>query len=70
MTDDSKQGYADIFELPPHRSPCRTPMPREERAAQFSSFAALPGHDRAILDQMEKHILAFEQYDQFEDVAD
>ncbi len=66
MTDDPRQVYADIFQLPPHRSPFRVPMPLAERAAQFSSFAALSGHSRAIHDQAEEHILTAEERDQFD----
>lgn len=40
--------YADIIHLPAPRPKNRTPMPRRDRAAQFSAFAALSGHDAAI----------------------
>ena len=40
--------YDDIINLPHHRSPYRTPMPIENRAAQFAPFAALSGHEEAI----------------------
>lgn len=40
--------YDDIIGLPHFRSPYRTPMPMENRAAQFAPFAALSGHDEAI----------------------
>lgn len=40
--------YDDIIELPHHRSQYRTPMPVENRSAQFAPFAALSGHDDAI----------------------
>lgn len=40
--------YADIIRRPHHRSSVRMPMPRAERAAQFSAFAALTGHGDAI----------------------
>ncbi len=76
MTDDPKEVYADIFRLPPHRSSCHVPMPLAERAAQFSSFAALSGHDRAIRDQEEKHIShislveGYEHFDTENDLSD
>jgi hypothetical protein len=35
-------------------------MPMEKRAAQFSSFAALSGHEDAIKDTAEKNILEVE----------
>lgn len=40
--------YDDIINLPHHVSATRRPMSMEGRAAQFSSFAALHGHDEAI----------------------
>ena len=40
--------YDDIIHLPHHRSKKHAPMPLVDRAAQFSPFAALTGHDAAI----------------------
>lgn len=40
--------YDDIINLPHHVSATRRPMSMEGRASQFSSFAALHGHDEAI----------------------
>ncbi len=40
--------YDDIINLPHHTSAKRPRMSREMRAAQFSPFAALTGHDEAI----------------------
>ena len=40
--------YDDIIHLPHHVSQNHAPMPREERAAQFSPFAALVGFDDVI----------------------
>ena len=40
--------YDDILYLPPHRSKTHPPMSRMNRAAQFSPFAALTGHEAAI----------------------
>ncbi len=40
--------YDDIINLPHHTSNKRQRMSREMRAAQFSPFAALTGHDEAI----------------------
>ena len=40
--------YDDIIHLPHHRSKKHAPMPLKDRAAQFSPFAALTGHDAAI----------------------
>ena len=40
--------YADILHLPHHVSSTRPQMSMEDRAAQFSPFAALVGYDAAI----------------------
>lgn len=40
--------YEDILHLPRHVSTTRPPMPRENRAAQFSPFAALSGFEEEI----------------------
>lgn len=40
--------YDDIISLPHHVSKTRPHMSMADRAAQFSSFAALAGHDAAI----------------------
>lgn len=42
------RNYEDIIHLPHHRSKKHAPMPLIDRAAQFSPFAALTGHDAAI----------------------
>ena len=44
--DDSR--YDDIADLPHFVSRRHSPMPRHDRAAQFSPFAALTGHSDAI----------------------
>lgn len=46
MADQGK--YDDIIHLPHHVSPTRPRMSMADRAAQFSPFAALTGHDEAI----------------------
>lgn len=46
MNNDHK--YDDIINLPHHVSKTRPRMPLIDRAAQFSSFAALSGHKEAI----------------------
>lgn len=50
MKNDSigENPYGDIIGLPHHRSGKHTHMPLEDRAAQFSPFAALTGHDAAV----------------------
>lgn len=40
--------YADIINLPHHQSAVRPHMPVEDRAAQFSPFAALTGYEDAV----------------------
>ena len=40
--------YEDIIHLPHHCSKKHAPMPLADRAAQFSPFAALTGHEAAI----------------------
>lgn len=45
-TNDDK--YADIINLPRHRFKTRPQMSLHDRAAQFSPFAALSGHEAAI----------------------
>ncbi len=40
--------YDDIIELPHHQSTKHVHMPIGDRAAQFSPFAALTGHEAAI----------------------
>ena len=40
--------YNDIINLPHYQSKKRQPMSIHDRAAQFSPFAALTGHDEAI----------------------
>lgn len=43
-----KHPYEDILRLPHHRSEKRSPMSLQDRAAQFSPFAALTGFDGVI----------------------
>lgn len=45
---DAASKYADIIDLPHHVSSTHPHMPTEQRAAQFSPFAALVGHTEAI----------------------
>jgi hypothetical protein len=43
-----KSEYSDVINLPHHRSARRPHMSAEDRAAQFSSFAALSGFEDAV----------------------
>lgn len=46
-SDDAKK-YEDMLDMPHHVSSTRPHMSMDERAAQFSPFAALTGYDAAI----------------------
>ena len=48
MMYDAEDKYADIINLPHHVSRKHPQMSMADRAAQFSPFAALTGHDAAI----------------------
>ena len=48
MSNDNTNPYADIIDLPHHVSIRHPQMSMEKRAAQFSPFAAMVGHDAAI----------------------
>lgn len=60
MNDTDIHKYDDIINLPHHVSSTRPHMSIEERAAQFSPFAALTGHEDAIKEtarQTEREII-------------
>ena len=48
MNRQSSHNYDDIIHLPHHVSKKHPQMPLLNRAAQFSPFAALTGHEEAI----------------------
>ena len=48
MSSSNYEKYADIIDLPHHQSDKRPHMPVEDRAAQFSPFAALTGYEDAV----------------------
>ncbi|GEM_PF-702835 len=54
----AEEDYGDIINMPHHVSDTRPHMTMEARAAQFASFAALKGYDRAINDADEELIMA------------
>ena len=64
MNSENPNPYADIIDLPHHVSKRHPQMPMEKRAAQFSPFAAMVGHDAAI---RETARLTEEQLDLSED---
>ena len=49
-----KDFYEDIINLPHHQSTVHPRMSRGDRAAQFSPFAALTGHEAAIRKTAER----------------
>lgn len=46
-----KKCYEDILDLPHHISAAHPPMPKENRAAQFSPFSALSGYEEAVVEE-------------------
>ena len=54
MSDDVRNKYGDIINLPHHQSTTRPKMSNYDRAAQFSPFAALTGHADAIKETARK----------------
>ncbi len=54
MKDDI-EAYADIIDLPHHKSENYPWMPDGDRAAQFAPFAALVGFDELIKQVARKH---------------
>ena len=48
MSESAEKLYADIINLPHHELTTRRRMPRINRAAAFSPFAALTGYDAKI----------------------
>ncbi len=50
MNNDCSEKYKDIINLPHQQSKKRQRMSMIDRAAQFSPFAALTGHDAAIIE--------------------
>ena len=48
MKREECHDYDDIIALPHHVSDVHPPMPRRDRAAQFSSFAALTGYETVV----------------------
>ena len=54
MKENQTWAYADILDLPHHQSRRHPHMSNRERAAQFSPFAALTGHQDAISESIRR----------------
>ncbi len=52
MEKNALTEYADIIDLPHHRSARRKPMSLYNRAAQFAPFAALTGYEDMVSDEV------------------
>ena len=48
--EDRKENFSDIIDRPHPTSAAHRPMPLQDRAAQFSPFAALTGCDDYLAD--------------------
>ena len=51
--------YSDIINLPHHVSSAHPHMSMLARAAQFAPFAALNGHEEAIRQTEQQHVVSF-----------
>lgn len=51
---NGKDNYEDIIDHPHHISKTRPRMSMQDRAAQFSPFAALTGYDEAISETVSR----------------
>ena len=55
--------YDDIINLPHHVSKTHTPMSMWNRAAQFAPFAALNGHNSALMETEKQNEQMYEHQD-------
>ena len=60
MKDEKERSYDDMINLPRPVSKKHPQMPLLDRAAQFSPFAALTGHEAAIRETERKHVSSVE----------
>ena len=60
---ESEEKYRDILNLPHHRSKVHPQMSIYDRAAQFSPFAALTGHEAAIKEELNEKLQTLIAYD-------
>ncbi len=58
-----KKDYEDIINLPHHVSKTHSPMSMWNRAAQFAPFAALNGHNSALMETEKQHTKMYEHQD-------
>lgn len=54
--EDRKDAYEDILNRPHPVSAKHPRMPLQERAAQFSPFAALTGFEDVLAEREEEHV--------------
>ena len=54
------ENYEEIINLPHHVSKTHTPMSMWNRAAQFAPFAALNGHNSALMETEKLHEQMYE----------
>ena len=57
------ENYEEIINLPHHVSKTHTPMSMWNRAAQFAPFAALNGHNRALMETEKQNEQMYEHQD-------
>jgi hypothetical protein len=57
------ENYEDIINLPHHVSKTHTPMSMWNRAAQFAPFAALNGHNSALMETEKQNEQMYEHQD-------
>ncbi len=58
-----KENYEEIINLPHHVSKTHTPMSMWNRAAQFAPFAALNGHNSALMETEKQNEQMYEHQD-------
>lgn len=57
------ENYEEIINLPHHVSKTHTPMLMWNRAAQFAPFAALNGHNSALMETEKQNEQMYEHQD-------
>ena len=64
------ENYDDIINLPHHVSEKHPQMAMIDRAAQFSPFAALPGHGEAIHKAARRTDSKFDKKEEITEITD